>query len=205
MPLTPPAVAVRLRRLWAGEIVDSDELATSALGDAWHGIELERKGPNLIIVGPASQRDALRGPLGELLARRAREVTGGAITAIEWRTSSRFTPSRRDGTTDGDVFGVEDPLLDAYPHILEDLRSAIPANASPAARAAVGALRLVGASRHRLWFATANSAERDALGTVSGARAALLLTVQNYQAAKRPLHHVLIDPSYRAKRQRLVP
>lgn len=205
MSLTSPAIAVRLRRLWAGEIVTSDELMASVLSGDWHGVELERKGPNLTVVGPGSGRAAIKGPLGDLLARRAREVTGGAITSVQWRASSRFTPARRDRTTDVDVFNVEDPLLETYPEILADVRSSIPTSASPEACAAVGALRLVGASRHRLWFAAETLAARDALGTVPGARAALVVTVQNYQAAKRPLHHVLIDPSYRAKQQRLLP
>ncbi|WP_182526468.1 hypothetical protein [Nocardioides dongkuii] len=199
MPLTPPALAVRLRRLWAGEIVTSDELATSPLGVAWHECDLALVGTVLTVVGPARCRDALAGPLGELLARRASEVTRAKVTDVRWRTGARPASVRPDRTSDTDVFGAQDPLLDAYPSILADLRAAVPANAAPAALAAVGALRLVGVSRHRLWFAARTSGDRDALGKVPGARAALFVAVQTYQGVKRPLHHVLVDPSYRAK------
>ncbi|MCM3513819.1 hypothetical protein [Nocardioides sp. P86] len=202
---TPPAVAVRLRRLWAGEIVTSSELAASELGDAWQELDLERMDSSLLVVGPRVHRDVLRGPLGELLARRAREVTAGAITTVGWRTSSRFTAKRRHRTSDVDVFDVQDPLLDMYPSILGDLRTVIPVGTSPEVRCALGSLRMVGASRHRLWFAACTAADRDALRTVPGARAALFDTVVTYQGAKRPLHHQLVDPSYRAKHQLLVP
>jgi hypothetical protein len=88
---------------------------------------------------------------------------------------------------------------------LADLRTAIPTDAAPAARAAVGALQLVGVSRHHSWFATRTSADRDALRTVPGARAALFRAVQTYQDVRRLLHHVLVDPSYRSKRILLSP
>lgn len=205
MPLSSPAVAVRLRRLWAGEIVTSAELAASALRDAWQDIDLERQGPKLVLVGAAGRRDAIDGALGDLLLRRACEVSVGAITAIGWRSSSWFGPARRDRSSDDDVFGVHDPLLDTYPMILAEVRAAIPPGIGSEARAAVGALRLVGASQHRLWFAARTVAVRDALRSVPGARAALFKAVQIYQRAERPLHHVLVDPSYRAKGQLLVP
>ncbi|WP_166139847.1 hypothetical protein [Nocardioides ochotonae] len=201
--LTPAAIAVRLRRLWAGDLVASGELAAT-FGEGWEAITVEMNGPILTVVGPSTHRDATKGPFGDSLARQAKAASRGAITTIRWRNSSRYVDVRREQTSDLDVFGFEDPLLDAYPAILADVQDGIPGEAPAAARAAVGALRLVGASRHRLWFAARTVAERDALGTVPGARATLFEAVQIYQGAKRPLHHVVVDPSYKAKRQLLI-
>jgi hypothetical protein len=202
--LTEPTIAVRLRRLWVGELFTSGEL-TGTFGADWEAVTVELKGPTLIVVGPSAHRDAVKGPFGDSLALRAKAVSDGAITRIEWRNSRRYTAAKREETSDRDVFGFHDPLLDTYSSILADVQEGIPGDAPPPARAAVGALRLVGASRHRLWFAARTTAERDALGTVRGARAALFVAVQTFQGTKRPLHHVLVDPTYKAKRQLLIP
>lgn len=69
----------------------------------------------------------------------------------------------------------------------------------------VGALRLVGVSKHRLWFAAPTLGARDALGSVVGARAALVTAVQAVQRHEVPLHRVVVDASYRAKGALLQP
>ena len=197
--LEEAAVAVRLRRLWLGVILPSPELAESSLAPVWQDLDLILTGQTLTIVGPPSGQDALHQPVAELLQSQAAKVTADAVTTLGWRSSRRLQLLRREKSTNLDVFHVDDPLLDQYAGVLDDLRAAIPDGIGPDARAALRGLRLVGASRHRLWFAAPNASARNALGTVPGARAALFTTVQRVQRAKRPLLHIVVDPSYRAK------
>lgn len=200
-PLEAPAVSVRLRRLWLGDMRCSPGLAASDFADSFLEVGLRREASTLVLRTPYDfgSGDPFEGGFGEYLRARASEVSGGVVDQVAWEYDATGPTLRRAKTSDLDIYSPGDPLLKEYPEVAERLRRRIPADASSAARAAVGALRLVGVSQHRLWFAVPTTAARDALGTTPGARAALVTAVQAVQKHELPLYRVVVDSSYRGK------
>ncbi|WP_141013095.1 hypothetical protein [Nocardioides sambongensis] len=164
-------------------------------------VVLRRAGSTLVVVTPYDfgTGDPFAGSLGDFLRTRAERVSGGVITDVAWDFDPKPKVIRRDKTTDLDIYAPGDPSLPAYAALAGRLRDRIPAT-PPAAREAVGALRLVGASAHRLWLAAPSIEARDTLGKVPGARAALVTAIQAVQRHEVPLYRVIVDPSYRGKR-----
>lgn len=197
--LEAAAVAVRLRRLWLGEIAASDELADSDLADAWQDVTLRRVGSRLELWTPYDfgAGTPLAGPFGDLLRTRVAELSKGTVTIVDWRFDPYPTPPRRAKTTDLDIYAPGDPMMIEYGGVLAALRYHLGDCTSERAREAVGRLRLVAVSRHRLWFAAPSHRELDALGAVPGARAALVKAVQAVQKDDRPLYRVVVDSTYR--------
>lgn len=199
--LEATAVSVRLRRLWLGEIARSDELAASDLAGATHDVELRRVADVLWLRTPFDfgSGDPFAGDLGRLLRTRVEAVSRGAVRGVAWEFTPELTPVRRPASADLDVYSPGDPSLADHARVLAALRARIPAGADDAARAAVHGIRLVGVSRHRLWFAARSSAERDALARVPGARGLLVTAIQAVQKHELPLYRVVVDPSYRGR------
>lgn len=144
-------------------------------------------------------RSAIDGALGDLVrARPAAESRCSHRRGVGVRPEAQADALSQD--TGPDIYSSGDPLLGDYPAILAKLRDRIPTTTSPRARDAVGALRLVGVSEHRIWFAAPSVKAREALGTVPGARGALVTAIQAVQKQQVPLYRVVIDPSYRRSR-----
>lgn len=199
--LEAAAVSVRLRRLWVFDAPREPTLQTSDFAEGWADCTLTRVGPDLIVRSPYDfgTGNPFDGPFGAWLRGRVAGMAGSGVQ-VTWEYDDRPSPAvRRVKTQDLDVYAPGDPLTEDYPEILDDLRRRIPEDATPEARGAVGALRLVGASRHRLWFAAPTEQERDALGSVVGARAALVTAIQAVQEQEVPLYRVVVDASHRSK------
>ena len=187
--------------MWLGDVPRAPTLGSSDFAEGFLDVELRRVGSTLSLRSPVDfgSGDPFDGPFGDFLRTRAAKVSGGVVDEVSWEFDPEQRPVRRAQSGDLDVYAPGDPLLGDYAGILGSLRSRIPAGTAVAAREAVGALRLIGASRHRLWFAAPTAEARDALGKVPGARAALVTAIQAVQKHEVPLYRVVVDGSYRAK------
>lgn len=199
--LEASAVSVRLRRLWLGKILASPEFMAGDLADIGLDVQLRRIGSTLQIGTPYDfgAGDPFDNAFGKLLRSEAAEVSRGSISSVEWQYDPKRQVVRRTSSNDLDIYSPGDPTLDEYDEVAGALRKRIPDGTSPNAREVIGKLRLVGVSKHRLWFAASNAQARDALGKVPGARAALVTAIQDFQKHEKPLYRVVVDGSYRAK------
>lgn len=203
--LEAAAVSVRLRRLWLGPVLRSPELAGSDLADAALNVTLRRVASTLVVGTPYDfgSGDPFGGEFGDFLRSRVAKASNGTVRALDWEYDPSRTPPRRPQTNDLDIYEPRDPPLGQYPDITERLRQRIPAATPDAAREVLSRVRLVAVSEHRLWFATPSATARDALGTVPGARGALVSAIQSFQKHERPLYRVVVDASYRGASARL--
>ncbi|QIX27139.1 hypothetical protein ncot_11420 [Nocardioides sp. JQ2195] len=198
--LEAAAVSVRLRRLWLGEIARSTQLAASDLADAVHDVQLSRVADTLVVSGAYDfgVGDPFDSELGERLRQRVVRLSGGTVTTVEWSFDPDLKPVRRPQSSDLDIFTPGDPALEELPTMLVRLRDRLPPLGAEA-RETLGRLRLVAASKHRLWFAAPSVAVRDSLARVPGARGALTTAVQRVQRHDLALYRVVVDGSHRAK------
>lgn len=149
--------------------------------------------------------DPFSDSFGDQLRSRVSAVSSGVVTDLAWEFSGTRKSARRASTSDLDIYTPGDPLPSEYPEILANLRRHLPADLSDPARAALAQIRLVGASRYRLWFAAPSVEARDQLGKVPGARGALVTAIQAVTKHDVPLYRVVVDSSYRAEGIRLLP
>ena len=193
------AVAVRLRRFWLGEAMRSPVVAESDLGEVWRKVAVSRVASALVLHTPYDfgQGDPLASGLGELLARRVKRLSSGAVREVTWRFDPvALKPVRRTRSSELDVHAPEDPGLEEYDDVLARLRARLPGDTGPEARAALGELVLAGVSRHRLWLAAPDEAAELAVRRTPGAAYALHAAVGAVQKAE-PLYRVVVDGSYR--------
>jgi len=193
--VTASAVAARLRQFWLEEVPDLIGFAESDLADIHHQVRLERMANELRLHTPYDfgEGDPIDGAFGAAFRRRVEALSQGVITSVTWLPITESRRPMRKKSSNLDMYEPGDPPADELLELAHRLGQALPADLADPARALLREVKLVGASRHRLWFATDDDATRTAIGTTPGAAYALNAAVRPLQPGE-PLYDVVADP-----------
>lgn len=201
------ALAVRLRRLWIGDLGPWLRREGYDLGDCWENTILRRRGLILDLITPIDfgEGDPFHDGLRESIESRIADLTDGHVRMVSWRhLTLKDKPLRPQTSSSADVFHPGDPtdaaaLLDTAHELTKRLQRV----ERRVAAALLGMLSVAGVSQHRLWLAAPNQLVKDKVGTVPYAGGSLFEAVRTTQRRERPLYDLIVDPLLASQSPRL--
>lgn len=190
------AAAARLRRYWLEELPRTRAFKASDLVDVHPEVTLRRVGAELELLGPIDfgEGDPLEGPLGEAVRGRVASLSQRAVRSVVWWHAPEPKRALRKASSNLDVFTPGDPAPAELPRLAGRLGERLPGDLAEGARGVLSGLRLVGASAHRLWFASDLPDIRAEIGRTPGAAHALHAAVAAVQGHEQPLFVCVTDP-----------
>ena len=134
------------------------------------------------------------------LATQVSELTAAAVRELSWSFLRDVKTTTRKRSSDLDVYEPGDPVIEEWGPLADRLARAIERDAALSALPALRTLRLIAASRHRLWLGLPSAESVLDFRRTPGAAATLKIAVARVQGQKPEdgLYSLVADPDQSA-------